>query len=81
MSGMDMIGRVVHPDDVEKVSAARECGLAGIDPFELDARQLGKDGIYRWFLWRYNPLVEQGRVTRWYSTDGSLDTSLSSGQS
>ena len=58
----DMIGRAIHPDDVEKMRASRERGLAGCDPFELDARQRGKDGIYRWFLWRYNPLVEEGRV-------------------
>jgi PAS domain S-box-containing protein len=62
----EVIGRAIHPDDVEKMRAARERGLAGGDPFELDARQLGKDGIYRWFLWQYNPLVEEGRVRRWY---------------
>ena len=28
---------------------------------------LGKDGKYRWFLVRYNPLLdEQGRIDRWY---------------
>jgi PAS domain S-box-containing protein len=62
----ELIGRTIHPDDLEKVRTAREHGLAGSEPFELDARQLGKDGIYRWFLWRYNPLVEEGRVRRWY---------------
>jgi signal transduction histidine kinase len=46
--------------------AVRERGLAGSNPFELDARLLAKDGIYRWFLWRYNPSVEEGRVIRWY---------------
>jgi formate hydrogenlyase transcriptional activator len=38
-------------------------------PFELEARIKGKDGQYRWFLIRDNPLVdEQGRVVRWYGT-------------
>ena len=28
---------------------------------------LGKDGKYRWFLIRYNPLLDrQGKVDRWY---------------
>jgi transcriptional regulator with GAF, ATPase, and Fis domain len=30
-------------------------------------RSLGKDGTYRWFLYRWNPLRdEQGRLIRWY---------------
>jgi PAS domain S-box-containing protein len=70
----EVIGRGIHPDDVEKARAARERGLAGSDPFELDARQLGKDGIYRWFLWRYNPLVEEGRVGRWYVSATEIES-------
>src|SRR5262249_55106170 len=36
-------------------------------PFENEQRVLGKDGKYRWFLIRYNPLLdEQGRIARWY---------------
>jgi signal transduction histidine kinase len=41
-------------------------GIAAGEPFELDTRLRGKDGIYRWFLARYNPLVEEGRARRWY---------------
>jgi C4-dicarboxylate-specific signal transduction histidine kinase len=38
-------------------------------PFEIEARIRGKDGQYRWFLIRDNPLRdEQGRVLRWYGT-------------
>ena len=30
---------------------------------------LGKDGAFRWFLFRYNPLKdESGKVARWYVT-------------
>ena len=70
----ELVGRAIHPDDVEGARAARERGLAGGDPFELDARQLGKDGIYRWFLWRYNPLVEEGRVRRWYVSATEIES-------
>jgi PAS domain S-box-containing protein len=63
---LDVIGRVIHPDDVERVRAARQHGLAGRESFELDARLRGKDGIHRWFLGRYNPFVEEGRARRWY---------------
>jgi len=70
----DVIGRAIHPDDVERARIVRERGLAGSDPFELDARQLGQDGIYRWFLWRYNPLVEEGRVRRWYVSATEIES-------
>ena len=71
---LDVIGKIIHPDDVERMRAARERGLAGSEPFELDARQLGKDGIYRWFLVRYNPLVEEGRVRRWYLSATEIES-------
>jgi signal transduction histidine kinase len=35
---------------------------------------LGKDGVYRWFLFRYNPLVEEGRVRRWYATATEIES-------
>ena len=60
------IEKVLHPDDSESVLAARRRGLAGSDPFELDGRLLGSDGIYRWFLAGFHPLVEKGQVTKWY---------------
>jgi len=35
---------------------------------------LGKDGRYRWFLFRYKPLLnEQGGVTRWFATATDID--------
>jgi PAS domain S-box-containing protein len=71
---LDVIGRVIHPDDVERVRAARKHGFAGSEPFELDARWRGKDGIYRWFLARYNPLVEEGRARRWYLTATEIES-------
>jgi PAS domain S-box-containing protein len=70
----EVIDRSIHPDDLEKARAVREHGLAGSDPFELDARQLGKDGTYRWFLWRYNPLVVEGRVRRWYVSATEIES-------
>jgi PAS domain S-box-containing protein len=69
---LDRFGRVIHPDDVERLRAARK--LAGSEPFELDARLLGKDGIHRWFLGRYNPFVEEGRVRRWYVSATEIES-------
>src|SRR5262245_52777090 len=59
--------RVFHPDDVERLREERAEALLRPVPFENEQRVLGKDGKYRWFLIRYNPLLdEQGRIARWY---------------
>jgi PAS domain S-box-containing protein len=64
---VDVIARVIHPDDIERMRAVRERGLSANNPFEIEARTIGKDGLCRWFLYRYNPLRdEHGQITRWY---------------
>ncbi len=61
--------RVFHPEDVQRLREERHKGLSGSVPFENEQRALGKDGKYRWFLIRYNPLLdERGSVLRWYAT-------------
>src|SRR6516165_4418051 len=52
--------RVFHPDDVERLREERQQALTRPVPFENEQRVLAKDGTYRWFLIRYNPLVEEG---------------------
>jgi len=64
---VDVIARVIHPDDIERMRAVRERGLSANNPFEIEARTLAKDGLCRWFLYRYNPLRdEHGQIVRWY---------------
>jgi PAS domain S-box-containing protein len=63
----DVIARVIHTDDIERMRAVRERGLSANNPFEIEARTVGKDGLCRWFLYRYNPLRdEHGQIARWY---------------
>ena len=71
---VDLIGRVIHPDDAAGMRAVSERAFLENGPFELEARLLGKDGAYRWFLFRYNPLVEQGCVKRWYATATEIES-------
>ena len=52
----------------------RERGFSGNSPFELEARLRGKDGFYRWFLFRYNPWLEEGWVRRWYATATEIES-------
>jgi len=51
--------------------AVRESGLSAYDPFEIEARLRRKDG---WFLFRYNPLIKQGSVSRWYGTATEIES-------
>ena len=64
----DFRSRFYHPDDAERLREMRNEALKRPLPFEYEQRALGKDGRYRWFLVRYNPLLdEQGRIDRWYA--------------
>jgi PAS domain S-box-containing protein len=61
--------RLFHPDDFERVRERRQNALEHGAPFELEIRLRRKDGQYRWFLFRYNPLRDdEGRIIRWYAT-------------
>ncbi|MBV9928049.1 MAG: PAS domain-containing protein [Acidobacteria bacterium] len=61
--------RAYHPDDIKRLREWRREALKHPRRFEYEQRALGKDGKYRWFLVRYNPLLdEQGRIERWYTT-------------
>jgi len=67
--------RVYHPDDIEAFADARRAGLARGAAFESEVRiRRAADGQYRWFLIRYNPLLDDdGKVTRWYATGADID--------
>jgi formate hydrogenlyase transcriptional activator len=70
----DHLARFFHPEDVERLREDCRQALTRAVPFENEQRALGRDGKYRWFLVRYNPLLdEQGRVIRWYATSTDIE--------
>src|SRR3984885_2634162 len=70
----DLPARIFHPEDVERLPEERRKALARGEPFEIEQRELGKDGKYRWFLVRYNPLRDdQGQIIRGYATGMDID--------
>ena len=70
----DAVARIFHPEDLKRLEAARELARSDGVPFEMEARIRGRDGVYRWFLIRDNPLCdEQGRVLRWYGTRTDIE--------
>jgi PAS domain S-box-containing protein len=63
-----------HPDDWEGLTSDTQSKFLSGIPHEYEARFQGKDGKYRWFLFRWNPLRdERGRVTRWYATATDIE--------
>jgi formate hydrogenlyase transcriptional activator len=70
----DFRARIFHPDDFRNIKEERERLLAAGLPFEIEQRARRKDGQFRWFLIRYNPLRDdQGHVIRWYATGTDID--------
>src|SRR6202048_91214 len=70
----DQRARVFHPEDLERLREERDEALARAKPFELEQRALGKDGNYRWFLVRFNPLRDDhGSIIRWYATGTDIE--------
>jgi formate hydrogenlyase transcriptional activator len=70
----DHLAKFVHPDDREVVLSERQRLLLNGAPYELEARLLGKDGQYRWFLIRVSPSRdEQGHIIRWYGTRTEIE--------
>jgi len=70
----DAIAKIFHPEDLKKLEVLRERSLSASASFEMEARIRGKDGQYRWFLIRDNPVRDdQGRVLRWYGTRTDIE--------
>ena len=70
----DFRARIFHPEDLERLREERETALRRGLPFELELRARRKDGLFRWFLTRYNPFRdEHGRLLRWYATGTDID--------
>jgi formate hydrogenlyase transcriptional activator len=70
----ERIKRDLHPDDADRVANERRSGISKRVPFEIEKRVLGRDGQFRWFLFRYKPILnENGGVVRWFATATDID--------
>jgi formate hydrogenlyase transcriptional activator len=70
----DRIKRDLHPDDLERVQTERSVGLSRGSQFEIEKRSLGKDGQFRWFLFRYKPLLdEMSHIAKWFVTATDIE--------
>ena len=70
----DFYTKLLHPDDLRRVLDERQGGISAGSSWESEARLLRKNGQYRWFLIRSNPLRnEQGSIVRRYITATDIE--------
>jgi PAS domain S-box-containing protein len=64
----------IHPDDLPRLLDVWQELLASGKSGELEARLRRADGVYRWFLFRVEPLRDaQGTIVKWYGTNTDID--------
>jgi two-component system, chemotaxis family, CheB/CheR fusion protein len=61
--------KVLHPDDYNQTLDVWKDSLKSGKPYEVEYRFKRHDGIYRWFLGRALPLINQnGEIINWFGT-------------
>ena len=64
----------VHPDDLPKLMETWQEMVAAGKAGEFETRLRRHDGVFRWFLWRIDPLRdESGKLLRWFGTATDID--------
>jgi PAS domain S-box-containing protein len=59
----------LHPDDREHTLAAWHRSLRTGEPYSVEYRFRGADGVYRWFLGQASPRRDEtGAITEWFGT-------------
>jgi len=65
---------VIHPDDAPNLQKVWLDMLEAQVPGEVEARMRRADGVYRWFLFRSEPLRdESGAISGWYGTNTDIE--------
>jgi PAS domain S-box-containing protein len=65
---------LTHPDDLERVRQILTGALQDRGPLSYEARIRRSDGVYRWFLVRYQPAFDSdGQVTDWFGAATDID--------
>jgi len=68
------LNRLLHPQDADRMRREYPGKFRSGSPYEFEVRLRRRDGEYRWFLFRFKPMVdEQGRLTRWYAAATDIE--------
>ena len=64
----------VHPDDLNSLAGAWHSIMVSGKAGEAEARLRRFDGVYRWFLFRANPLYnESGDIVEWFGINTDIE--------
>jgi len=74
-SGTDVAAAILHPDDAPAILAIwTQQILPGSSPGEFEVRMRRHDGEYRWFMVRFEPMLDDsGRVIQWYAINTDIE--------
>src|SRR6266704_3866765 len=65
---------VVHPEDLDRLVQEWLAIMESRKPGELETRIRRYDGVYRWFLIRIVPLLdEEGNVVKWFGSNTDIE--------
>jgi PAS domain S-box-containing protein len=66
--------RLVHPDDRERALEKWRQSLATGEPYHVEYRLRGRNGLYRWVLVRAQPMYDDDddAITRWFGTSTDI---------
>jgi PAS domain S-box-containing protein len=73
--GSDMLSRtaLLHPEDRERLLAARAAAVAIGSAYTVEARLRRHDGVYRWHIIRNAPMDRAGATVAWLGTAVDVD--------
>ncbi len=65
--------KVLHPDDIERTAIAWAEARAREDFYEIEVRYRRRDGAYRWYVARAEPLRDaSGAIITWFGTSTDI---------
>ena len=66
---------IVHPDDLDEVFSKWQNALRTGESYDVEYRLRGKDGNYRWFLCRANPIRNtKQEIVKWFGTCTDIES-------
>ncbi len=66
---------IIHADDVDDCVSKWKSALSTGNPYDVEYRLRGKDGGFRWFLGRANPIRDaKGEIVKWFGTCTDIES-------
>ncbi len=64
----------IHPEDLPSLMEKQRALLRSGEPGDIEARMRRRDGVFRWFLIRFEPFRdESGKIAMWYGVSTDIE--------